>query len=70
MLVWVFPFLIAFFGLRFNPTLQIIVYLIAAIGLGILLGEIVEQPMLRIRDRFFPACNKPLSTVTGALGAV
>lgn len=44
----------------YNWYLYIALYLVGAVVFGILMASIVEYPVLRLRDRFFPSRNSPL----------
>jgi len=57
-LIWILPLMVNAFGLHLNPTLQFIIYLIASLTIGCILGELIERPMLALRDRFFPSKAK------------
>ncbi len=59
--VWVMPEIVQLFGLYFNYTIKFILYFIATLVIGCLLGELIERPMLHLRDRFFPSNSKPVS---------
>lgn len=53
--MWLVPWLTGPVKAERNWFIYFAVYTLGAIGLGILTGNIVEFPMLRLRDRWFPS---------------
>lgn len=43
-----------------DPRVWLFVYVIGAAGFGIMMAKLVEMPVLRLRDRFFPAYSHAL----------
>ncbi len=48
------------FGSHYNWYLYAFLYLFGSIGLGIALANLIEIPILRLRDRLFPSRGTPL----------
>lgn len=57
-LIWVLPVVVDIFGLHLNPTIRFALYFVVSLALGCILGELIERPMLSLRDRFFPSKAK------------
>ena len=51
MLMWGVPLLERAAGIEFNPWMRVAVYMAGSLGLGVLLGRMIEQPCLALRDR-------------------
>lgn len=57
-----------FFGGFGNWWLYACFYLGGAIVVGLAMAELVEFPVIRLRDKFFPSRTAPLGTQEGAVG--
>jgi peptidoglycan/LPS O-acetylase OafA/YrhL len=58
--LWGDMYLQRWFGWGPSPRRELLVYLIGSFVVGILFSAIIEYPMLRVRDRFFPSQSKPV----------
>lgn len=45
-----------------NYKLEFLLYLVASLGVGVLMAKLVERPSLWIRERFYPSRINPVST--------
>jgi peptidoglycan/LPS O-acetylase OafA/YrhL len=48
------------FGWDTSLRRELLVYLIGSFAVGIFFSAIIEYPMLRLRDRWFPSQSKPV----------
>ncbi len=46
------------------------IYLVSSIGVGIGMALLVEFPVLRLRDRWFPSRSRPLEADSKTAGAL
>jgi peptidoglycan/LPS O-acetylase OafA/YrhL len=47
-------------GVSLSPWQRIILYAVSAVLVGVVLGKLVEVPVLRLRDRLFPSKSRPM----------
>ena len=57
-----------FFGGFGNWRLYACFYLGGAIVVGLAMAELIEFPVIRLRDKFFPSRTGPLGTQEGDVG--
>jgi peptidoglycan/LPS O-acetylase OafA/YrhL len=50
-LIWGVPIIERTIGVSFNPWIDIALYMVASVALGVLMGRMIELPCLRLRDR-------------------
>ena len=60
--LWLLPLAQRLLGRYWSSSVKFAVYLIGAVSLGILMALLVEFPILRLRDRWFPSRARPLTT--------
>jgi peptidoglycan/LPS O-acetylase OafA/YrhL len=56
--IWGSNYLHRWFGWEFSPRGELLVYLVGSLVVGIIFSAIIEFPMLRLRDRWFPSQSK------------
>ena len=50
----------SFTGLYLGPKIEFWIYFVWSIALGIIMAKLVELPMLRVREKWFPSRSRPL----------
>jgi peptidoglycan/LPS O-acetylase OafA/YrhL len=59
-LIWVMRIILPEFGVNLNYWMELVAYVIACFGWGVFVAKGIEFPILRIRDRLFPADSRAI----------
>ncbi len=59
---WGYPWLEQVLGTPMNVYLHISIYVVFAIAFGVLMSKLIEMPVLKLRDRFFPSRAEAVHT--------
>lgn len=66
---WVMPRLLRYFELRPDASENLLIYTLLSVGIGIAMARLIELPVLKVRDRLWPAQARfPTASVRAVRG--